>query len=255
MASRPLFKRWTNVSSLFSVLFTLAFYTDLYIYLKESILFTLYLLWSVQSGMEPFVSESWESCQKHIRPLWAVGKYLFTSFWYWYFQREQWVRGANWNFHWGAGWRRNQLPEKVLDRFTVDLPCPLSSSSSSLCSSSCSTHAIAHPESFHSSTVMISTGSREVEETGLLSESDRMLSKTVLVPLANHAQVITMISHNNICDDRRDQWSQDQLSCWIINPQVSSGSIPEDVIDNDIDPELTEAEAHQVNTDLMSNSI
>lgn len=45
------------------------------------------------------------------------------------------------------------------------------------------------------------------------------------------------------------------FSCSIINSQVSSGSIPEDVIDNDIDPELTEAEAHQVNTDLMSNSI
>jgi len=55
---------------------------------------------------------------------------------------------------------------------------------------------------------------REVEETGLLSESDRMLSKTILVPGANHAQ-------------------------------VSSGPIPEDVIDNDIDPELTEEEAHQ----------
>jgi len=55
---------------------------------------------------------------------------------------------------------------------------------------------------------------REVEETGLLSEEDQMLSKTILVPGANHAQ-------------------------------VSSGSIPEDVIDNDIDPELTEAEAHQ----------
>merc|ERR1711962_351925 len=55
---------------------------------------------------------------------------------------------------------------------------------------------------------------REVEETNLLSESERMLSKTILVPGANHAQ-------------------------------VSSGSIPEDVIDNDIDPELTEKQAHQ----------
>ena len=30
---------------------------------------------------------------------------------------------------------------------------------------------------------------REVEETSLLSESERMLSKTILVPGANHAQV------------------------------------------------------------------
>ena len=31
-----------------------------------------------------------------------------------------------------------------------------------------------------------------------------------------------------------------------MNTKVSSGPIPEDVIDNDIDPELTEEEAHQV---------
>ena len=32
----------------------------------------------------------------------------------------------------------------------------------------------------------------------------------------------------------------------MMNTKVSSGPIPEDVIDNDIDPELTEEEAHQV---------
>lgn len=32
----------------------------------------------------------------------------------------------------------------------------------------------------------------------------------------------------------------------MVKAQVSSGSIPEDVIDNDIDPELTEEQAHQV---------
>ena len=36
------------------------------------------------------------------------------------------------------------------------------------------------------------------------------------------------------------------LAMAIVNAQVSSGSIPEDVIDNDIDPELTEEQAHQV---------
>ena len=80
------------------------------------------------------------------------------------------------------------------------------------------------------------TGCREVEETGLLSESDRMLSKTILVPGANHAQVFQI------------SWSIsiEEADVRMINTKVSSGSIPEDVIDNDIDPELTEEEAHQV---------
>ena len=36
------------------------------------------------------------------------------------------------------------------------------------------------------------------------------------------------------------------VSMAMVKAQVSSGSIPEDVIDNDIDPELTEEQAHQV---------
>ena len=39
----------------------------------------------------------------------------------------------------------------------------------------------------------------------------------------------------------------------MINAKVSSGSIPEDVMDNNIDPELTEAEAHQVLSQLCGS--
>ena len=91
-------------------------------------------------------------------------------------QREQWVCGAGWNIYWRAWRRRNQLPQEV----------PLSSSSSSL-SSSCSSSSSS--SSSLPSSSLSSSGCREVEETGLLSESDRMLSKTILVPGANHAQV------------------------------------------------------------------
>ena len=62
---------------------------------------------------------------------------------------------------------------------------------------------------------------REVEETALLPAEDQELSKTILVPGVNHAQ-------------------------------VSSGPMPEDVIDNDIDPELSEEDAHQVIYDNLA---
>jgi len=56
---------------------------------------------------------------------------------------------------------------------------------------------------------------REAEETASLPGSVTSFSKTILVPQVNHAQ-------------------------------VASGEIDEGVIDNDIDPELTEDEAHQM---------
>jgi len=59
---------------------------------------------------------------------------------------------------------------------------------------------------------------REVEETAALSQEERALSKTVLVPGVNHAQVCS--------------------------GEMINGGIPEDVIDNDIDPEVSDAEAH-----------
>ena len=70
---------------------------------------------------------------------------------------------------------------------------------------------------------MITTVSREVEETGLLSESDRMLSKTILVPGANHAQVNTLssISVTTLTSEEAETWCpQDQFSGSIfrINP-------------------------------------
>jgi len=55
---------------------------------------------------------------------------------------------------------------------------------------------------------------REVEETAVLPGSVTSFSKTILVPQVNHAQ-------------------------------VASGEIDQGVIDNDIDPELSEYEAHQ----------
>jgi len=54
---------------------------------------------------------------------------------------------------------------------------------------------------------------REWEETVDLSEEKKVLTKTILVPQVNHGQ-------------------------------VSSGEMPESVVDNDIDAELTEEEAH-----------
>lgn len=54
---------------------------------------------------------------------------------------------------------------------------------------------------------------REVEETSVLPSSIQALTKTIMVPLVNHAQ-------------------------------VASGEISEDVIDNDIDPEISNEEAH-----------
>ena len=88
---------------------------------------------------------------------------------------------------------------------------------------------------------------REVEETSLLSESERMLSKTILVPGANHAQVNIGI-HATWLKRWYTVWALNKIfvSMAMVKAQVSSGSIPEDVIDNDIDPELTEEQAHQV---------
>jgi len=55
---------------------------------------------------------------------------------------------------------------------------------------------------------------REWEETQVLSEQKRMLTKTILVPQVNHAQ-------------------------------VASGEVPASVVDNDIDGELAEENAHR----------
>ena len=117
----------------------------------------------------------WESCQKHIRPLGGFSHYSHCSFIFIYYPV-------------GA----------------MSMWCRLEHSLASLTEEESATSGGSSFLFFLFFVLLIlilllltlfilitCTGCREVEETGLLSESDRMLSKTILVPGANHAQVFS----------------------------------------------------------------